>query len=405
MKKIFKVLAIIALVAVIGFSFSACDDDSGGGDTPVPVTGVSLNKTSLSLAVGGSETLTENVAPSNATNKTVTWTSSNTAIATVTNGLVRAVSAGSATIIVSTVDGGKTATCTVNVTGGSGGGAEPTPTITVTSNADNGAGTLRAAIQSASAGNIIAIGTGITTIELQGVLQITKNLTIQGKGVTLVKSSTWPGTNGSAIQVESGVTLKINRVHFKSFRELTGTGRYGSGIYSVGTIIVESCIFNNCMSNTAGGAIFSTSSSTSTTLKGCTFYDNSANSTDGIGGAVCVNGGTLTLVGNLFYGNNAATGPVVYKGNSATLISGGYNVSEIAKGTGSAQSGFADANDKSLTDLNISAVPINISTLVPKAEMTSLMIMPSTAINDFPLTDFNGVARKWPGVPGALNKQ
>jgi len=129
MKKIFKVIGIIALAAVIGFSMTACDDDSGGnsskekgGGTPVTVTGVTLNKTTLSLAVGGSETLTVTVAPSSATNKAVTWTSIDATKATVTDGVVRAVATGSTTIIVSTVDGGKTATCAVTVTSGSGGG-------------------------------------------------------------------------------------------------------------------------------------------------------------------------------------------------------------------------------------------------------------------------------------------
>jgi formylglycine-generating enzyme required for sulfatase activity len=86
---------------------------SGGN---IPITGVTLNKTTLSLAVGGSETLTPTVAPSNATNKNVSWRSSNTAVATVSaTGLVRGVSAGSATITVTTEDGNKTATCTVTV--------------------------------------------------------------------------------------------------------------------------------------------------------------------------------------------------------------------------------------------------------------------------------------------------
>jgi len=100
MKKVLKVLSIIALVAVIGFSFacSGCGGDDRDGK-PVPVTGVTLNKTSLSLAVGSSETLTANVAPENATNKTVTWTSSDTTKATVANnGLVTAVATGTATI-------------------------------------------------------------------------------------------------------------------------------------------------------------------------------------------------------------------------------------------------------------------------------------------------------------------
>ena len=79
-------------------------------------TGISLNKTSLSLMEGESETLTATVSPSNATDKTVTWSSSNTSVATVSSsGKVTAKAAGSATITAKTVNG-KTATCSVTVT-------------------------------------------------------------------------------------------------------------------------------------------------------------------------------------------------------------------------------------------------------------------------------------------------
>ena len=82
----------------------------------VSVTGVSLDKTELSLTVGDTETLTATVAPDNATDKTVTWTSSNSTVATVDqNGVVTAVARGTATITVTTADGGFTATCTVTV--------------------------------------------------------------------------------------------------------------------------------------------------------------------------------------------------------------------------------------------------------------------------------------------------
>lgn len=85
--------------------------------TTVSVTGVSLNKTSLSLVEGGSESLTATVSPDNATNKAVSWKSSDTGVATVDgSGKVTAVKAGSTTITVTTTDGGKTATCSVTVT-------------------------------------------------------------------------------------------------------------------------------------------------------------------------------------------------------------------------------------------------------------------------------------------------
>ncbi|MBP3251303.1 MAG: Ig-like domain-containing protein [Prevotella sp.] len=82
-----------------------------------PTTGVTLNKTSITLTAGSTERLTATVAPDNATDKGVTWTTSNANVATVTDGVVYAVNAGTATITVTTTDGAKTATCEVTVRG------------------------------------------------------------------------------------------------------------------------------------------------------------------------------------------------------------------------------------------------------------------------------------------------
>jgi Bacterial Ig-like domain (group 2)/Carbohydrate binding module (family 6)/Domain of unknown function (DUF5060)/Secretion system C-terminal sorting domain/Putative collagen-binding domain of a collagenase len=83
----------------------------------VAVTGISVTPTSASVAVGATTTLTPNVLPTNATNKAVTWTSSNTAIATVNaSGVVTGVAAGTANITVTTNDGNFTATSAITVT-------------------------------------------------------------------------------------------------------------------------------------------------------------------------------------------------------------------------------------------------------------------------------------------------
>ncbi len=82
-----------------------------------PVTEITLDKTSLNLSVGNSETLTAIVKPDNASDKEVNWTSTNTKVATVdASGLVKAVGAGSATITATAADGsGVKATCKVTV--------------------------------------------------------------------------------------------------------------------------------------------------------------------------------------------------------------------------------------------------------------------------------------------------
>ena len=83
----------------------------------VNVTGVTLDKTTLSLEEGATGNLVATVAPSTATDKTVTFASSDAAIATVDNkGKVTAVKAGNADITVTTKDGGKTAKCALTVT-------------------------------------------------------------------------------------------------------------------------------------------------------------------------------------------------------------------------------------------------------------------------------------------------
>ena len=90
--------------------------------TEVPVVhpnSVSLDKSSLNLSIGGSSDLHATVLPADATDPSVSWSSSNTAVATVNNnGHVTALTAGTATITVTTTDGNKTATCSVTVTAG-----------------------------------------------------------------------------------------------------------------------------------------------------------------------------------------------------------------------------------------------------------------------------------------------
>ena len=112
--------ALLVAAVLLTTSFWSCSKDEEPVPEPTPpvvsVTGVTLNKTSTSIQVGGTETLTATVSPKDAANKKVTWKSSNAAIASVdANGKVTGVKAGEATITVTTEDGGKTATCKVTV--------------------------------------------------------------------------------------------------------------------------------------------------------------------------------------------------------------------------------------------------------------------------------------------------
>ena len=109
-------IAIITVTTVDGSKIDKCDVTVSSASS-VLVTGVTLNKTTLSLAVGGTETILASVAPDNATNKSVVWASDNTGVATVDEaGKVKAVKVGTAKISATTVDGAKTGYCDVTVT-------------------------------------------------------------------------------------------------------------------------------------------------------------------------------------------------------------------------------------------------------------------------------------------------
>jgi len=108
----------VALIRSTSFSHPG----NPGSSTPVAVTGVNLSPSTLTVGIGETGTLSPTVLPTNATNKLVTWSSSNTSIATVNGGgTVTGVAAGTTTITVTTVDGSFTATSTVTV--------EPTTTF------------------------------------------------------------------------------------------------------------------------------------------------------------------------------------------------------------------------------------------------------------------------------------
>ena len=118
-----RLLRLFSVVAVAATCIISCgkqekpDDhstpDSGSGDKKV--TGVTLDKTSVTLSKGQEIQLKATVKPDDAENKTVLWTSSNKSVATVKDGLVTAVGDGTSVIKVTTVDGLLTATCDVEV--------------------------------------------------------------------------------------------------------------------------------------------------------------------------------------------------------------------------------------------------------------------------------------------------
>lgn len=111
-KLVLKGLACIFLLAIL-IGVTGCGDKED--PTVVNVTGVVLDKTTALVKLGEDITLTATVSPAGASDKNLRWASSDSKIASVDAGKVTGIAEGEATITVTTVDGGKTATCLVTV--------------------------------------------------------------------------------------------------------------------------------------------------------------------------------------------------------------------------------------------------------------------------------------------------
>lgn len=140
-------VTITASVTINGVTETASKSINGITVSPILVSSITLNPSSQTVSVSGHFDITATVSPSNATNKNINWSSSDSSIASVSGGTVTGVAAGSATITATAADGsGKTATCEVTVTSGQSG-------YTVSFNSNGGSGTMTS-LSNVPAGNI-----------------------------------------------------------------------------------------------------------------------------------------------------------------------------------------------------------------------------------------------------------
>ena len=184
-------------------------------DAAVAVTGVTLNKTSLELTAGGdTATLTATVVPDTATDKTVTWTTSDASIATVADGVVTPVAAGTATITANA--GGKTAECTITV-------KAATRTVTMTASdldwsgtAEKDSVTVKAKLMDPQDGNLIGGGTFTTSSGKFTKIVVTAEDCSRASGTGWSgnsKTKTWTGNassvsfSGDFLGLDSGITI------------------------------------------------------------------------------------------------------------------------------------------------------------------------------------------------------
>ena len=141
---------------------------------PIVVEEISFNKTSVSLKVGETVTLTATVKPDNATDKTVTWSTSDASVATVNDGVVTAKKVGTATITAKAGD--KSATCEITVVA--------TPVTAVTLNK--------------------------TSVSLKAGETVTLTATVKPDDAT-DKTVTWGSSDESVAKVENGIVTAIGK--------------------------------------------------------------------------------------------------------------------------------------------------------------------------------------------------
>ena len=205
----------------------------------VDVTGVTLDKTSATLYINGESgtntvTLTATVTPDNATDKTVTWTSNKTDVATVENGVVTAVGEGTATITATA--GGKSAACTVTVLDGSN-----------VVNVDTAEELVAAVANSDNAGKTIVLAEDEYT--LTETVFVTQDITLEGNNSTLTAGSTpWADvTNGRAsiITVTNGADVTIRNLTVTGAKQSGSVYGHGVNLAQAGSVTLENVTATN----------------------------------------------------------------------------------------------------------------------------------------------------------------
>ena len=329
------------------------------------VTKVELNKTSIQLAVGGTETLTPSFTPANANDQTVTWSIDPSGVATVSEeGVVTGVAVGTATITVTATNGtgdtndDVTATCGVTV------GNYVAEVVSGEKHE-----TLQAAITAAQAGDTVKLLADIVT---SNTIYIKKNLTLDlngygiiGKNVSgraVVEIAGTDSSNSAIVNLNdsntsrtggdsrpTGVTggyitggsaggLSTNANSMLTMNGGTITGNStsvlgGGGVSNSGVFTMNGGAITNNRSASRGGGV---SNSGTFTMNAGAITGNTAGTN---GGGVYYSGGKLNINGGTITGNSAGSlGGGVYVSGANFKLSGGPVIKDNKVGTGTANS-------------------------------------------------------------------
>lgn len=288
--------AIICMFAS-GTMFLSCGSED---DSIVSVTGVSVSQSTLSLTEGETETLVATVAPDNATVTTVTWKSSDTTVATVKEGVVTAISAGTATITVTTVDGGYTASCSVTVETESSNEGEDSNESE--DNSDEDDSTSDATSYSQSSGTVSVTGKtySSTTSDVNAVKVSGGTFTMTDCTVSKGGGDTSNSDNSSFYGINAAVLASSTGIINMDGGTITTNAKGANGIVAYGGTVTVEDVTINCTQQlsrgihaTGGGTITATNLTITTQAS-----NSSVIALDRGGGTVNVTGGTYTTTGS-----------------------------------------------------------------------------------------------------------
>ena len=280
-------------------------------DESVAVTGVQMSQAELALETGATHTLTAYVKPSNASNQSVSWSSNDDNVATVSNGLVTAVAVGSATITVTTDEGGFQDVCVVTV-------SEPEPKpgpstgdyyVTVSGAGDKDGSSWQNA---KSCVDLVALLADPVALNGKTILMAGGNYDVAVSSGTSLKVGYDSETKASFFGGYNAKTGSRNSVVPTVF-----TGNKERGIFSIAKntkftfdgVEFAHALVPQSAAEECHGAFFIDSKSTEISFNDCFFHDNTLqnNASWKGGAAIYLKAGKVKL-NNCLFKNNKATG-------------------------------------------------------------------------------------------------
>ena len=241
----------------IGTAKITCKAKDGSGKkatvkvtvSAVKVTKVALNKTGATLPTNATLSLSATVSPSNATNKSLTWKSSNTSVATVSSsGVVTTLRKGTATITATAKDGsGKSASCKITVN--SIGASSVTLSHSSYAGSPGASFTLAAALKPSNVSNKTlkwkSSNTSVATVDSSGNVKLIKD------GTAKITATTTDGTNRSAICSVTVKTVSVTSVSLSSSK-INLTQGTSSATYRLTATVYPSNASNKSVTWTSG---------------------------------------------------------------------------------------------------------------------------------------------------------